>query len=391
MAKRTNKNKRVSANERQRIKREMSKIYSKLDKEKNKLNIQKEETADKSSLYGVDENDEDYNFIRIGNTIHDKTCTLLRNFSKDEQIELERYDQTLCECDTCKFRTYMRIASDNFEAIKYYEKVFLGNYINKEYIKKLIFNGMTIDVKDYVLYIHYNEDDWKINFRRDNGVVEISKPILYHNNYIITDVQRGKRKFIGGYHTQTDSELSFLECLNLIETYSFNVHKQRRQEEKEEKIRSYREMQEHEFDEEDENRIKRDIFNTTDKEVKNRIVDNNATIGNSLLHKLKQTVLNISNENPSIYDMLDYVTDISVICNQIMSENHIDQTDFEDLKRIKKSICKIEGYKKQNSLKKLQVKEDENKTENNRRSQVKNNYFKEIDGYKEQKCSKKIC
>lgn len=74
-----------------------------------------------------------------------------------------------------------------------------------------------------------------------------------------------------------------------------------------------------------------------------------------------------------------------------MSENHIDQTDFEDLKRIKKSICKIEGYKKQNSLKKLQVKEDENKTENNRRSQVKNNYFKEIDGYKEQKCSKKIC
>ena len=138
MAKRTNKNKRVSANERQRIKREMSKIYSKLDKEKNKLNIQKEETADKSSLYGVDENDEDYNFIRIGNTIHDKTCTLLRNFSKDEQIELERYDQTLCECDTCKFRTYMRIASDNFEAIKYYEKVFLGNYIDKEYIKKLI-------------------------------------------------------------------------------------------------------------------------------------------------------------------------------------------------------------------------------------------------------------
>ena len=336
MAKRTNKNKRVSANERQRIKREMSKIYSKLDKEKNKLDIQKEETADKSSLYGVDENDEDYNFIRIGNTIHDKTCTLLRNFSKDEQIELERYDQTLCECDTCKFRTYMRIASDNFEAIKYYEKVFLGNYIDKEYIKKLIFNGMTIDVKDYVLYIHYNEDDWKINFRRDNGVVEISKPILYHNNYIITDVQRGKRKFIGDYHTQTDSELSFLECLNLIETYSFNVHKQRRQEEKEEKIRSYREMQEHEFDEEDENRIKRDIFNTTYKEVKNRIVDNNATIGNSLLHKLKQTVLNISNENPSIYDMLDYVTDISVICDQIMSENHIDQTDFEDLKRIKK-------------------------------------------------------
>lgn len=37
----------------------------------------------------------------------------------------------------------------------------------------------------------------------------------------------------------------------------------------------------------------------------------------------------------------------------------------------------------------MQVKEDENKTENNRRSQVKNNYFKEIDGYKEQKCSKK--
>lgn len=336
MAKRTNKSKRVSANERQRIKREMSKIYSKIDKEKNKSNIQKEDTADEYSLYGVDENDEDYNFIRIGNTIHDKTCTLLRSFNKDEQIELERYDQTLCECDTCKFRTYMRIASDNFEAIKYYEKVFLGNYIDKGYIKKLIFNGMTIEVKDYVLYIHYNEDNWKIDFHRNNGVVDISKPILYHNNYIVTDVQRGKRKFIGGYHTQTDSELSFLECLNLIETYSFNAHKQKKQEEKEEKIRSYREMQEYEFDEEDESRIKREVFDATYKEVKNRIVGNTAPIDKSQLHKLKQTVLNVSSENPSIYDILNYVTDISVICDQIMSENHIDQADFEDLKRIKK-------------------------------------------------------
>lgn len=37
MAKRTNKSKRVSANERQRIKREMSKIYSKIDKEKKQI------------------------------------------------------------------------------------------------------------------------------------------------------------------------------------------------------------------------------------------------------------------------------------------------------------------------------------------------------------------
>ena len=82
------------------------------------------------------------------------------------------------------------------------------------------------------------------------------------------------------------------------------------------------------------------------------------------------------------------LTDSKSISDNIMDKSGV----IEDVKNdISKPVVKplIEIKNEDDSLKKMQVKEDENKAENNRRSQVKSDYFKEIDGYKEQKYSRK--
>lgn len=325
------KSKRITASAKKAEQKEKREYFSAIDKEKNRLFQESLLNQISDDDYDEEYDDDSIKFYRTGNTIHDKSCKKILDYPDSELIPLERYDRTLCQCDACSLRSYIRIGTDNFYAIKFYEKIFKCNNIETDYLKELFLRGMTVNAGRNGLYVFFNEDNWKIMFQNEpNGIANLKKPVLWHNNYYIVD---NKREIIEDeYHIQLTGK-TLKECLRVIETYSFDIHQRKALEKESVELLNLE-------------RYMLDDIKYVDNPVSDSRISDNAISDNSIsdtsvsfaecMGNLKDFMMSYQAEKiHTRFDMLDVVSELMLFLDNVLRASCISKADCETYYKLK--------------------------------------------------------
>lgn len=292
------------------------------------LNKKASTVRERISYLGKIRGDEDIRYVRITDTIHDKSCRQLNVVNDKNLIELERYDRLLSQCSDCAMRSYIRVGCLDFDRITFYEKVYKQGKVSVDILKEMyVDNGMTTHFENNTLHIHYKEDDWKIEFDTYSA---FKRAFLFHNNYYVDE--NGKRFIREGYHKQIKEWTSTADIMMLIKNYSYEEHKK----------------MEKEREEAEENKRNFSLNNIRDNLV---LITNNEEVLDTEVPK--ESPLVVTNENTDIqkakkpqlslncwetlddYRLIERLADIRVYIDEICKVRNIDKKDLEDLVRIK--------------------------------------------------------
>lgn len=166
------------------------------------------------------------------NTIHDKSCSLVKQMSDSDICECEEYLSQYEPCKECEKKAYIRMGARDIKEYDKYVKLFelMGadiNQIKRMYIAlrfETKLSNMNIEESKYSAYdnnaitIWYREDTWRV------GVTSKGKVRLEHNNYKVS--KNGKREFTKGFHVQSDRfySVQMKDVVDYIRDYRYEEH-----------------------------------------------------------------------------------------------------------------------------------------------------------------------
>jgi len=168
-------------------------------------------------------------------TVHARGCDYIKDWSIDGTEELRKLKpEKHYMCPICAGLSYASIgAKDYVQNIAAYKRLFLNKDtfggVPTEVLRDLYYTnkGKTY-IRGNKLYIHVKQDDWYID-------TEYGQVKLYHNNYRVSDRERGKNHEEPGYHEhflQKGERQPLATAIKSIIRYNFDeaekAHKKKR-------------------------------------------------------------------------------------------------------------------------------------------------------------------
>lgn len=160
-----------------------------------------------------------YAYSNNDDTIHDRDCEALKSIRDRDFRMLADFDVNRPICKQCYRKAVIRSGiGDDAKYINAYVRLFDRLQATVTDLKELILEHgarlSAIDLDRVVIKVH--DDRWMICFVNN-------KPLLYHNNYSITD--DFQRLFGAGYHLQNDGgNHTFHNFARMMLSYSWDEH-----------------------------------------------------------------------------------------------------------------------------------------------------------------------
>lgn len=160
-----------------------------------------------------------YAYSILDNTLHDRDCEALKAIRDEDFRMLADFDADRPVCHRCYRRAVIRSGiGDDVKHINAYVHILDRLQATTKDLRELILmHGArlsSIATDRVVIKVH--DDRWMICFLKDT-------PLLYHNNYTVTEDLR--RFFDAGYHIQNDGGIrTFHSFARIMTSYSWEAH-----------------------------------------------------------------------------------------------------------------------------------------------------------------------
>ncbi len=163
--------------------------------------------------------DKKVKYIVIDNTIHYKTCRLVKGTSYEMLDFRGEYDKSYDQCPSCALSAYLHIGAEDPNNERNYREFFKSARFPFKCVRDMYLNQKCrTKLTDNTMYVKNRNDKWKIVLLPDGRVK------LFHNNYIARP--DNTRRITDGYHVQAKSIPMERAVANLC-SYDFDAEPKR--------------------------------------------------------------------------------------------------------------------------------------------------------------------
>lgn len=149
--------------------------------------------------------------------IHDRTCKRVSGIS-DECFEMsKKLIPGMPLCNLCRRKAWIRLGmGDDTKFIDAYDRFFREAYVSNDLLQRLfVDNEVKVKIRD-ITHMTFDVNGERWMWERVGR-----KIVLFHNNYIISDI--GTRVIKSDYHQQTEKANSAVSAVHRMLDYSWDL------------------------------------------------------------------------------------------------------------------------------------------------------------------------
>ena len=168
---------------------------------------------DNKELFDRKISDKKIQYIVVDNTIHYKTCRVIKGTSLEILVFLTDYKKIYLQCPQCALAAYLHIGAEDPNNERNYREFFKKARFSLEYIRDMYLNQKcSTRLAGNIMYVKNRADNWKIELLA-NGRVR-----LFHNNYITHPDYT--RRITDGYHVQSEG-VTMVRAVANLSSYNY--------------------------------------------------------------------------------------------------------------------------------------------------------------------------